>query len=71
MGIDSEESQKIQEGAPFARTAPHCEHIVFTGSFCAADALTPAKRRRSKHTTDNKSQMKRRGEATRKRYLPV
>jgi hypothetical protein len=30
---------------------PHCEHIVFTGAFCAADALTPAKEEQIQSTT--------------------
>jgi hypothetical protein len=33
-----------------ASTEPHCEHIVFTGAFCAADALTPAKEEHLQNT---------------------
>src|ERR1700757_495141 len=43
-GRTSMNSQKLQLCTPEASTEPHCEQIVFTGAFCAADALTPVRR---------------------------
>ena len=45
----AEESQKVHVWTPGASTVPHCEHIVFTGGFCAADALTPVRGARSEY----------------------
>src|SRR4029077_761338 len=68
MGTDSEESQKLHDSAPFVRTAPHCGHILFTGSFCAADALTPVKEETIKHSTDIQELNRKWSAETRKRY---
>src|ERR1700687_1372295 len=38
------ESQKVHTCSPEASAEPHCEQIIFTGAFCAADALTPVRR---------------------------
>src|SRR5207248_380677 len=48
---EKEESQNWQTRDPAGNTAPHCEHILVTVSFCAADASAPVRREPTQNTT--------------------
>ena len=54
--VEKFESQKLQARKLDGSIAPHCEHVVVTGGFCAADASTPVRREYFEDTTIPSSQ---------------
>lgn len=65
---EKEESQKSQTRTPEGNIAPHCEHVLVTGKFCAADASTPVRREPPETTTCEKYQASKRQSLSRKKH---